>query len=116
MASFAILRRRYTSTTRLASSCAKSVGTKSKLVTFREHDTLSQSGLGLNTRRLCSVKAGYMIIRELDSEPKFRRDRSLKRVIFDLLPDACGGLSCMSHVVYMRDAVRLAADVAFHAS
>ncbi|KAM5542623.1 hypothetical protein V8D89_003584 [Ganoderma adspersum] len=37
------------------------------------------------------VKAGYTIIRELDSELKFRRDRSLKRVIFDLLPEACGG-------------------------
>lgn len=42
-----------------------------------------------------SVKAGHCIIRELDSEPKFRRDRSLERVIFDLLPEACRGFRCM---------------------
>ena len=63
-----------------------------------------------------SVKAGYTIIRELDSELKFRTgDKSLKRVIFDLLPAASRGFSCMSYVVYMWDAVRLAADVAIHA-
>ena len=31
-----------------------------------------------------SVKPGRTILREL--EPEFRRDRSLKRVIFDLMP------------------------------
>ncbi|KAI1784150.1 hypothetical protein LXA43DRAFT_1101711 [Ganoderma leucocontextum] len=46
--------------------------------------------------RLCkqcwktNIKVGYTIIRELRVEPQIRRDRSLKRVILDLLPETSG--------------------------